>query len=560
MKRFLLPGLLMISLFLTSCARELVTESVTQSLTLAPSETSIPATSAFGPASTETPTPTPIPSPTATLLPYDTPGWFQNAVLYEIFVRSFADSDGDGIGDLEGIAQHLDYLQSLSIDTIWLMPIYPSPSDHGYDVIDYFDVNPDYGTLADLQELVEAVHARQMHLILDFVPSHLSNLNPIFVDAYQNVDSIYSDWFVWTNDAHTAYASFAGSESMPRFNHYNPEVVDYLVEAALFWLDLDSDSDYTDGVDGFRVDNVTFPPQEFFVAFRQGIKAANPEALLLGESWVHNPSDLSRFYENQFGALFDFPFYELIMGHQDSINEGLVNGDGFPVLLTQLLEDEAEKYPSQSMAVRFMSNHDTNRIASKVKSNPDRLRLAAALWAAQDGPVMLYYGEEIGMPGQKGGPPFWDNYRREPMDWYAAEEGPGQPTRFRQPDRWNRPADGISVEEQDGVPASLLTFYRQALESRLNTPALDHGELSILDLEVSGQGPWGFTRFTSDGSVVVALFNFAAESREATIVEFPFSTDSVVDLLSGKEYPASTAGKPYTLELLPASALWLALP
>ena len=164
------------------------------------------------------------------------------------------------------------------------------------------------------------------------------------------------------------------------------------------------------------------------------------------------------------------------------------------------------------------------------------------------------------MPGQKGGPPHWDNYRREPMDWYAAEEGAGQATWFRQPDRWNQPDDGISIEEQNGVPASLLTLYRQMLEVRQNNPALDRGELTILDLDVSGQGPWGFARITDDGFVVVAIFNFADEPREVTIIEFPFTADSVIDLLSGKEYPASATGLPYTLTLPPASALWLTLP
>ena len=122
-------------------------------------------------------------TPTATLIPYDTPDWFQEAVLYEIFVRSFADANGDGIGDLNGITEHLDYIQNLGATAIWLTPIYPSPSVHGYDVTDYFAVRPEYGTRADLQVLVEAAHARGLRLILDFVPSHLSSLHPFFQDA-----------------------------------------------------------------------------------------------------------------------------------------------------------------------------------------------------------------------------------------------------------------------------------------------------------------------------------------------------------------------------------------
>lgn len=247
-----------------------------------------------------TPKESPFPTPNEELrtlaptrIPYTTPDWFSEAVIYEIFVRSFQDTDGDGIGDLVGVTAGQDYIQSLGANTIWLMPVYPSPSEHGYDVEDFFDINPDYGDIEDLQTLVDEAHSRGMRIILDFVPSHLSNQNPIFADAYGNPSSEYSDWFVWTNDGQTMYASFAGNEQMPRFNLFNPEVVDYLTEAGLYWIDLDGDGNFSDGIDGFRVDNATFPPQEFLVDLRQGIKSANPDALLLGETWVHNPQDLN---------------------------------------------------------------------------------------------------------------------------------------------------------------------------------------------------------------------------------------------------------------------------
>jgi glycosidase len=248
--------------FLTACASDIESISsptaVQKEFQEDPSPV-VPTDTPFPTATKVQATLTPAPTP----IPYRTPDWFKNAVIYEIFVRSFADSDGDGIGDLQGITENLDYIASLGADTIWLMPIHPSPSQHGYDVIDYFAVNPDYGDLDDLQTLVEEAHSRDVRVILDFVPSHLSNQNPIFSGVYGDPTAGNSDWFVWTNDNHTLYATFAGVEEMPRFNHYQPEVVDYLTEAALFWLDLDSDGDYTDGIDGFRVDNATFPPRNF---------------------------------------------------------------------------------------------------------------------------------------------------------------------------------------------------------------------------------------------------------------------------------------------------------
>ena len=479
--------------------------------------------------------------------------------MYEIFVRSFADSDGDGIGDLKGITDRLDYLESLGATAIWLMPVFPSPSVHGYDVKDYYDVNPQYGKMSDLQKLVRDAHGRGMKVILDFVPSHLSSEHPLFQDAYGNPDSIYSDWFVWENEAHTLYAGYASNQEMPRFNHFNPEVVDYLTQAALYWLDLDGDGDYSDGVDGFRVDNATFPPQEFFFSLRQAVKAANPDALLLGETWVQNPRDLSIYFTNQFDALFDFPLFEAFQGNKDFNGDGVFAGKQPPVLLSVLMEQAEGVYPEEAMAVKFFSNHDTNRIATEVGGNLDRMRLAPALLAALPGPVMIYYGEEIGMLGQKGGPPYWDNYRREPMDWYAAEAGPGQSSWFMPEDRWNRPDDDISVEEQENDPDSLLNIYRKYLGIRREQPALRRGNFTMAEMEVSGPGPWGFIR-SYDGETVLALYNFASEEREVSLTNPPFSTADLVDLLIGQSHPRTDNGQQFILQLPPESAFLLAVP
>jgi glycosidase len=450
----------------------------------------------------------------------------------------------------------LDYIQSLNVDTLWLMPIYPSPSVHGYDVTDFMAVNPEYGTLEDLQELVESAHSAGLKVLLDFVPSHLSDQNPIFQDAYQNPDSPYSEWFVWTNDAHTRYAGFADLREMPRFNHYNPEVVDYLSEAALYWLDLDGDGDYSDGVDGFRIDNATFPPQEFFYEFRQRIKSNNPEALLLGETWVNSPSDLSRYFEDQFDALFDFPLYALLQGNQNLNEDGLLAGKTSPALLSVLLNEQNNRYPPEGISVRFFSNHDTNRTATEINGHPARLKLTPALVGILPGVPMVYYGEEIGMFGQKGGPPSWDNYRREPMDWYAAEAGDGQTTWFMPDDRWNKAQDGISVQEQEEAADSLLNAYRHILALRNERPVLTSGETIVLDLQVESPGPWGVLR-RGVGTSIVGIFNFSDSIQVVKISDFPFSSASPVDLLTGAELPAVEAGETYELRLDPASAYWI---
>jgi glycosidase len=509
-----------------------------------------PATPVPATATPAVPPSTTVPTNTATPIPYTTPAWFRDAVLYEIFVRSFYDSDNDGIGDLKGVEEKLDYIQSLGANVIWLMPIYPSPSDHGYDVTDYFAVNPDYGTIDDLKSLLAAAHAKNMRVILDFVPSHLSDENPIFQSALGNPNDPRSDWFVWTNDAHTLYAGFADSADMPRFNHYNPEVVDYLDQAALFWLDL--------GVDGFRIDNATFPPREFFVAFRQRVKAAYPEALLLGETWVHSPSDLASFFPDQFDALFDFPVYELMLGEQAANGDGLLNGKKPTALLDLLLKDEARLYPPESMPVRFLANHDTNRAYTKLNGDPARLRLAAAFLAAQPGPIMIYYGEELGMPGQKSGPPDWDNTRREPMDWYAAESGPGMTTWFRPEGRYNKANDGISVEEQQVDANSLLNYYKMLIGLRHSRPALAIGGSSVPQIKASAAGAWSIVRRDPDGTPkMLLLFNFSAAGVEVTVPEFPFGATGLADALTGKTYPGAQNGQPYTITIPPLTSLWL---
>ena len=539
-------GLLGFSILLVSGCSSIPTQtpepSITQPLPATASQTALPTqTQTPAPTATQTLTPTP------TEPPYVVPEWFETAVIYEIFVRSFADSNGDEIGDFNGIIEKLDYIQSLHVNTIWLMPIYPTPSDHGYDVIDHFAVNPDFGTLEDLQNLVAEVHARDMHIIIDFVPSHLSFDNPLFQEAYRNPDSEYSDWFVFTNKNNTSYAGFADSTEMPRFNHYNPDVVQYLSDAALYWLDLDGDGDYTDGVDGFRVDNVTFPPTEFFQEWRKQIKAVNPEAVLLGESWVHTYRDLSIYLENQFDALFNFPFYELFQGNQNSNNDGVLAGRSMPILIKSLYTDLDKYMPQTGYLVQFLNNHDTNRISNELKQFEDREKLAATILATFPGPMMIYYGEEIGMPGEKGDYPYWDNYRREPMDWYTLEEGPYHAAWFMVEDRWNQPQDGISVEDEASDTASILNYYRTIFGIRQQHPAFQTGTIEFLSASVSASGPFAYI-VTDESETFLVILNFSTEAQTISFEDNPAEVSVWLDLLSEQTIPTSSDA-PFSFEL-----------
>jgi alpha-amylase len=444
----------------------------------------------------------PSPSAVPTPPPYQTPEWFKHAVLYEIFVRSFADSNGDGIGDLDGITTKLDYLRSLGVTAVWLTPIFASPSYHGYDTTDYDTINPDFGTTQDLQELVDAAHAKGIKVILDFVASHTSNLFPYFEDAYGNPASPYSDWYVWKDPAHRIYQSFANIPTLPSVNHLNPDVNRFYVDVAKRWMDLDGDGDYTDGVDGFRCDYALGSPHAFWKQLRAELKPLNPDVLLLGEVWQSSPSALAPYYDDQFDALFDFPVYLSLQGDPQASGDGVLNG-GFLSALTNTIRGEQGQFPPEGIPVRFAGNHDTDRISTEEQGDRGRERLAAAIVATMDGTPQLYYGEEIGMTGHKGAGPIYDEYRREPMEWYGSDSGPDQPTWFE--GSVNDVADdGVSVQEQDGDPDSLLSFYRTLYELRTTT-AFGDGDFALLP--TSEDGVWAFWRW-DDTQVLSAVFNF----------------------------------------------------
>ena len=396
-----------------------------------------------------TPRPTRAPTPTPVAAPIQTPAWFRDVVLYEIFPRSFYDSNGDGIGDLKGITAKLDYVQSLGVGAIWLTPIFASPSYHGYDTTDYYKINPDFGTEADLVELVREAHKRKMRVLLDYVAAHTSNQHPFFQDAYGNPSSKYSAWYQWVNAEHTLYLSFSSINEMPSLNHENPETERYLIDVASYWLKT--------GIDGYRCDYVLVVPHSFWKKLRAELKALNPDFLLLAEAWA-DADVIKTYYDDEFDATFDFPVYGAIEGHQDRVGDSLLIGAAQPALLNSLGLAQVAYPPGAQRAV-FLNNHDTDRVMSEVKGDLRRAKLGATLLLTAPGTPMIYYGEEIGMSGVKAPAPDDDKARREPMDWYAAETGPGMTTWYKPADRNNKPDDGVSVEEERGKIGSLLEHY-----------------------------------------------------------------------------------------------------
>jgi glycosidase len=442
--------------------------------------------------------------------------WWQDAVFYEIFVRSFYDSNGDGVGDLQGIISKLDYLNtgrpgsqnSLGVTGIWLMPIYPTPSYHGYDVTNYKAVNPAYGTLADMHALIDSAHARGIRVIIDFVPNHTSTQHPWFQQSSSGDSSRYHNWYLWRKDnpgtknvqGHDVwiprngsyyYAVFTGS--MPDLNLANPDTKNAIFDAAAFWLD-------SVGVDGLRIDAVKHLFEDgakiehasgtftFLREFRNFYKRAKPDAMTVAEVWSSSPQIAP--YLDGTGVDLAFEFHT---------GEALVRALKFdrPREIRDQLDTNAALYPRNQYGT-FLTNHDVDRIASAVRSDPARLKLAAAFYLTLPGVPFLYYGEEIGMTGS--GP---DNRKRTPMQWNGRTKGgftSGEPWEpLQENSAW------LNVQSEQADSSSLWNWYHSLIALRRAHPALSHG--SYIPVQSSDDSLICWIR-SAGNEVVLAVHSF----------------------------------------------------
>lgn len=510
------------TIFLASCA--------------APATQTVKATpiSAVTPTVTVAPSPVatlrarPSPTPTSSQSPIQTPAWFRDVVLYEIFVRSFYDSNGDGIGDLKGITLQLDYIQSLGARALWLTPIFASPSYHGYDISDYYKVNPEFGTEADLVELINEAHKRNIKVLLDYVVGHTSNQHPFFKDAFNNPQSKYSDWYRWNDPRHTRYDSFAGVKELPSLNHANPDAQKYLIDVAKHWMKL--------GVDGYRADYVLGVSHDFWKKLRAEVKAIHPDFILLAEAWTDGVK-IRDYFQNEFDAAFDFPFYGDVQRSHDRVGDSVLLGNASMSLLDGSIIAQPRLYPPNALRVTFINNHDTHRAMSEVNGDFARAKLGATLLLTTPGTPMIYYGEEIGMKGEKASAPDYDKTRREPMDWYASESGQGMTAWYKPTTRYNKAVDQISVEEQVGKNDSLLEHYRALVTLRNANSALRSGSFEKIALDDSKV--YAFLRADEKTAFLIVL-NLADTPSSLSLdlgnTSLPDGTYAAVDALAKKSF------------------------
>jgi alpha-glucosidase len=534
--------------------------------------------------------------------------WWQRGVVYQIYPRSFADSNGDGLGDLAGIEAHLDHLQdgtpgSLGVDAIWLSPIYPSPDfDMGYDVADYVDVDPRYGSVAGFERLVAACHARGIKVILDLVLNHSSSEHPWFRSSRADRTGPHADWYIWRDSPGRTLTGgrrspnnwrswFGGSAwtweparqqfymhtflpEQPDLNWRNPAVRAALLDSVRTWLDR--------GVDGFRLDvfNVFFkdaglrsnpfriggrarwswqrhvndrnqPELASALAELRRMVDERPGRMTVGELFDGGLADGARYVEPRH-LIFDFTFIGLPWS---------------AVAFAKTIRDRDAAFGPERWPANVLSNHDQPRHASRYDgpSGDARAKVAAALLVTLRGTPFLYYGEEIGQrnlvvpneqaidpPARRASLlfPWWNrDQARGPMAWNAGPGGgftTGTPWLPLSPDASSR---NVAAESAD--PASVLAWYRKVVWLRRATPALQVGDQEIVD--VGDRDVLAYVRRSDAGAAFVAL-SFADRPASIRVPPGPDATHAWTVALSthGREPGTSL---PADLTLAPNEAL-----
>jgi len=397
---------------------------------------------------------------------------------YEVFVRSFYDSNGDGIGDLRGLTQKLDYISGVGADCVWLMPIAESPSYHGYDVTDYDKVEPDYGTNDDFKAFVLAAHQHHIRVLVDLVLNHTSSEHPWFQEALRDTASPHRSWYRWSatpgggNNWHKSpvrdeYYFGLFWSGMPDLNYENPAVLEEMKRVARFWLD-------SMHVDGFRLDAVrhlvevgnevsnTPGTHQVLRDFGQYVRSIAPQSYTIGEVW-DNTDVILTYYPDQLDAYFAFPISEALM---EAVRTGKAGG------LLPTVEQFERAEPPRRWAP-FQRNHDQTRTMTALGNDTAGAKLAATILLTLPGVPFVYYGEEIGMTGDKP-----DERLRTPMQWNGSSRGftSGKPWEALQPD-----SATANVAIEDRASTSLLKLYRWLIRLRANDTALREGELEPVD-------------------------------------------------------------------------------
>jgi maltose alpha-D-glucosyltransferase / alpha-amylase len=552
--------------------------------------------------------------PTEAGLPEGDPHWFKRAVFYEVLVRSFKDSDGDGVGDFQGLREKLDYIAWLGVDCLWIPPFYTSPlRDGGYDVADYVDIQPEVGTIDDFKDLLDAAHARGIRVIVDFVMNHTSDQHEWFQESRRDPNGPYGDFYVWSDsDEHypgtriifvdtevsnwtwdpvrSQYFWHRFYSHQPDLNFENPKVHDAMFEALSFWLDL--------GVDGFRLDAVPYlyetegtnnenlpETHHFLKRVRQYVDEHYPDRVLLAEAnqW---PADVVDYFGDfdsggdECHMCFHFPvmpriFMAVRRESRYPISEILADTPDIPhncqwgiflrnhdELTLEMVTDEDRDYMWGEYAKdpRMKANIGIRRrLAPLLDNDVNRMELFTALLLSLPGSPMLYYGDEIGM-----GDNIWLGDRdgvRTPMQW-TPDRNAGYSTAT--PGKLHLPVimdpvygyQRVNVEAELENTSSLLHWTRAIVHARKEHPAFGMGDFT--DLGGSNPCVFSFARVFGD-DVVICVNNLSRFPQPVELDLRRFVGVEPVELLGGVRFPR-IGELPYLLTLGAYGFYWFRFP
>lgn len=538
--------------------------------------------------------------------------WYKDAVFYEVQVRAFCDSNGDGKGDLAGLTSKLDYLQALGVDTIWMLPIFPSPlRDDGYDVADYTSIHSHFGDLEDFKVLLEAAHARGLRVLVELVVNHTSDQHPWFQasrDPNHPEHAKYRDWYVWsdtddqyrgvriifldTEPSNWSYDPVRGQYFWHRFfshqpdlNYDNPEVQRAMLKAVQYWIDL--------GVDGFRVDAPPYlieregtscenlpETHAYCKRLRAFVDAYAPGTFLLSEANMW-PEDVIEYYGDgdEFHMNFHFPLMprifmalakqdrsdiEAIMARTPALPEGCQWGTFLRchdelTLEMVTLDDRKFMWDFYAPEARMRLNLGIRRrLAPLLQNDRAAIEVANSMLLTFVGSPVLYYGDEIGM-----GDNIWLNDRdgvRTPMQWNAGpnagfSEAPAEALFIPLIDDEVFGYRRVNVAAQEVDPDSLLNRMRTLLKVRKQYPVFGRGNMALLDAAPHSVLAY---RRDYDGETFVVVNNLAPEAVSVTLPLAGFEGRTPVDVLSGEALPV-IGGEAYRLSLPRYGYRWLRL-
>ena len=465
--------------------------------------------------------------------------WWNDAVFYQIFVRSYYDSNGNGIGDLSGLMQKLDYLNTgnpstktdLGVTAVWLMPIMQSPSYHGYDVTDYKTIEQDYGTNAQFKAFLDTAHARGIKVIIDLVLNHTSDQHPWFVDSKSGTSSTHRNWYIWntTNPGYVgpwgeqvwyssngAYYYGVFTNTMPDLNYKNTDVKSTVAGIVDYWLD-------TVKVDGFRLDGARYLVEDgtvladapsnlaYWREFRTHYKSINPNAMTVGEVWTSTSAVIPYVDGTGLDICFEFDTAT------DLIN--CINSGNPAVLKTQMDNVVTQKYPFLQYAT-FLTNHDQTRVLSQLNGNINYAKLAASVLLTMPGVPFIYYGEEIGMTSGSDDPS-----KRTPLQWTN-----GTNAGFTTGSPWkavNSNYTTNNIQTMGADSTSILSWYKKLIRIREQYTALRRGD--YLSMSCTNSNLYSFGRsYKTDNNqeLVIPIHNFNTSSVTNPVLSYSGATAS----------------------------------